>query len=296
MITDPRQETVPAHDIDPFIKEKRQIELHLRIYAPPNLYKLLFATDDTLEVIKTKKDKFLPSNNKPGDWLPEQENKKYPLFDSTHIFLNPPNNLFLAEPKPNTFGVPPGQVGIYGYQLYDCVRLTKTIPTWNEKTIRLFSIKTIENISFIKLYFLENEKDRKALEIAKLYAQKQTTIEILSQTYEDLVSETVNQRCSMAPCTPWHDARAAEALRSNIFIKQAIIDTLSPNLWNIKDKNRDYTNVFSKPTYYQYFPKEFRSHLIQQHLNLFTWNEMLLNHFILFFNFLNLETTENQQQ
>src|SRR5271165_6484754 len=119
----------------------------------------------------------LPKDGVPGEWMPEISDVKrgYHVVKAHDIINWLDEAIFEVEVKGLVYDDKEGK------GVCESARLLRQLPTWNERTMRLFAADCAEHVlHFYEEKFPDDTRPRKAIEVVRRYANGEATLEELT--------------------------------------------------------------------------------------------------------------------
>src|SRR5271165_5207159 len=127
---------------------------------------------------------FLPKDGVPGEWMPMVSDVKlcergYHVVKAEHIINWLNEAIFEVEVKGLVYDEDEGK------GVCESARLLRQLPTWNERTMRLFAADCAEHVlHFYEEKFPDDSRPRKAIEVVRRYANGEATLEELISAWD----------------------------------------------------------------------------------------------------------------
>jgi hypothetical protein len=148
----------------------------------------------------------------PGEWMPEIEGELKPCRNGYHVVTLEQLPMWLSE---RVFEVEVGDEIMHEDDklVTRTCRLTRECTGWNERTARLFACDCAEHVlSLYEAKYPDDDRPRKAIEVARRYAEGTATREELAAA-RDAAREAAWAAAGAAREAAWAARDAAEAAR-----------------------------------------------------------------------------------
>jgi hypothetical protein len=149
----------------------------------------------------------------PGEWMPEIEGELKPCRNGYHVVTLEQLLDWLGE---RIFEVEPGDEIVHedNKSVTRTCRLTRECTGWNERTARLFACDCAERVLPLYEAYYDDDSPRKAIEVARRYADGKAAVEELTAAWEAAWEAALNASRDAGWAAAWaatEDAARAAA-------------------------------------------------------------------------------------